>query len=129
MYLSRQDWGAVPSRRIAPVPPFDRTHLFLHSEDLPWSDLRSRAWSIQFRDMYYLNLPDIRYNFLLAGSTLIEGRGWLEPGYVMANGLCLCLLGEPSRSALQSFYEEADYRIGHPLIRQAISEKEAPYLD
>lgn len=92
-------------------------------------EIRETVWNLQRRDMFHFNMPDIRYNFLLAGAVLVEGRGWLEPGFVMSGALCLALLGEPERPALEAFYAEADYRIGHPLIRQAISEKETPYVN
>lgn len=127
MYLSRRDWGALAPARTADVRIQEKTHLLVHSaERLSIATVVVRR--MQHRDMWDEGLPDIRFNFILAGAIVIEGRGWDAPGATVPEALDVCILDHVYADVWVTFLAEADHRAGHPLIRQAISEKEVPYV-
>lgn len=127
MYLSRRDWGALEPARTADVRIQEKTHLLVHSADLPGL-LPATLRRTQHRDMWDGGLPDIRFNFLLFAEHVIEGRGWDAPGATVPEALDVCILDHVYADVWATFLAEADHRAGHPLIRQAISEKEVPYV-
>lgn len=112
-FVDRETWGANAPR--APIPNVrlnERTHVNIHLLYRSPSMIHLQEWHTS------QGYPDIAYHFVIDGTTIYEGLGWLlapeqlQIAIVKAGGS----LSDETLTTLGNFLNEADQRCERPLV-------------